>query len=138
MILENSELAHSHGSASMIAMVSILREQSDALVDQLGEESRRDEELAPFRIELRRRFGGDGLIEGTARTFERCDLLADSDEHVAINHQFGLIARGTGLLGQVVTRDNNGLASDRRDVQVGSLYHPVDVSAGRIVDERID
>src|SRR5262245_4699670 len=84
---------------------------SDALIDQPGEEVWRDEKLAPFRIKLRGRFGGNGLIERTTRTFERRNLFADGDEHVAIDYQLSPIAYGTGLIRHVVAGDNNGLGS---------------------------
>src|SRR6476620_9505363 len=93
--------------AKAIAWALALR-VSDALIDQPGEQGGRDEELAPFRVELFGWLGRDGLIERAARALEHCYLLPDGGEHVAIGDQLVLVAHGTGTVGQVVAGDDDG------------------------------
>ena len=92
-------------------VVAIIREQSDALVNQLGEERRGDEELAPLRIERRGRLGGNRVIKRAALLLELADIVADRDKHVAIGRKFGLVADRVA-----VARDDDRLVGNGGDI----------------------
>jgi hypothetical protein len=68
---------------------------SDTFMNQLGEEDGVDDELTPFRIEGRRGFGGHDVVQRSALAFQRRDILADRDQHVAVVGKLCPVADGT-------------------------------------------
>src|SRR5215510_12230636 len=70
---------------SGIACAGVSRELlSDALIHKLGEQARIDDELAPFGVVGCGGLGCDNLVQGSSLPLESGDVLADSDEHVAV------------------------------------------------------
>jgi len=105
----------------------------NAFVDQPGEEAGVDDELPPFRIECRSRFGRDRLVTRPPLFFQRRDVVPDGNQHVAEFLELGLVADGLA-----VTWNDDGVVCRRRQIGVGRGDHSVDAAAGRIIDERIN
>jgi len=57
----------------------------------------------------------------------------DSEKHVAIGRKLCLVAHRLAMTG-----DHDCSAGRGREICLGSFEHPFDVSAGRVIDERID
>ena len=74
---------------------------------------------------------GHYFIKRFAVFFESSYLVANVSQHVAIRDHFGFAADGA------VSRNNDGLVCHRRDICFRCFDHPVNVSAGRIIDERV-
>ena len=61
------------------------------------------------------------------------DVVADRDKHLAIGRKFRLVADRIAVAG-----DDDRVVSHGGNVCISGLDHPVDVSAGRIVDEGVN
>src|SRR6516164_4418348 len=70
---------------------------SDVLVDQTREKLRRDDELAPFGVEIRRRLGRNRFVDRAALLLELGDIIVDGDQHVAIGRKLRLVAHGIAV-----------------------------------------
>ena len=85
----NCKTAGERAGLQLVARIaSTMAEQgrvrvSDALVDQLREECRGDQELAPLGVKRRGRLGGDDLVEGATLLLQLRDVRAVGDEYVA-------------------------------------------------------
>src|SRR5258708_19691459 len=110
-----------------------MRRASDALVNQSGEEGRGDDELTPLGVERRCGLSGNRLIERAALLLELRDLVADRDKHVPISQELRPVADRIAMAG-----DDDRSVSHRSNVYFGGLAHPFDVSARRLVDQRIN
>src|SRR6516162_6809505 len=106
---------------------------SDALVHQAGEQRRRYDELTPLGVERGGRRGGNCLFERSPLLLELCDVLTDSDKHLAISRKLRFVAHRFPMTGNhdcTVSRDS--------EICISCLDHSFDVPASRVVDKRIN
>jgi hypothetical protein len=106
---------------------------SDALVDQLREECRGDQELAPRGVKRRGRLGRDGLVEGTALLLSFATFV-----RMATNMSRKDASSVLLLTGHVVAGNDDRLLTDGGDVCFRCLDHSVNATSGRVVDEWIE
>src|ERR1700732_944357 len=106
---------------------------SHAVVDEPREEIGGDDELTPLRVELGSWLRGNRVIERPPLLLELRDAVAYRHEHIAIFCQLCLVAHRLAMAG-----DDDRLVRYGGNIRLGRLDHPVDVPAGRVVDEGID
>ena len=75
----------------------------NACVNNGNESCRADEKLTPFRVELGRRFGRDGLLQCPTLLLQSRNGLTDRNEHVAEGYKIRPASNGP------VPRDNDHL-----------------------------
>src|SRR6516162_2843747 len=92
-----------------------------------------DDELAPFRVESGCWLRGNRVLERPPLLLELRNVVAYRREHVAIFRQLCLVAHRLAMAG-----DDDRLVRYSDNIPLGRLDHPVDVPAGRVVDEGID
>src|SRR5262245_13371423 len=105
---------------------------SNAVVDEPRKEIGGDDELAPLRVESNGWLCGNRVLERPPLLLELRDVAAYRHEHFAIFSQRCLVAYRLAMAG-----DDDRLVRYGGNIRLGRLDHPVDVSAGRVVDERI-
>src|SRR5262245_39574181 len=106
---------------------------SHAVIDEPREEVGADDELAPLRVESGGWLRGNRVLERPPLLLELRDVVAYRHEHVAIFRQLCLVAHRLAMAGH-----DDRLFRYGGNIRLGRLDHPVDVTAGRVVDEGID
>src|SRR5262249_51799376 len=113
-----SELLLPSGSFSG-PKISIL----DPLENESGEHRWTHEATTPFGIVSGCGLRGEDFIQGFTLLFETRNLVADSNQQVAIETELRLVGNGT------MPWDDHHLLRDFRQSSLGSKDHPIDTAA---------
>src|SRR6266481_9063103 len=103
----------------------------NAFIDQFGKELAVNEARSPLGVISSSGLCGHYFIKRFALSFKSGNTVANGSQDIAVFDHFGFAADRT------VSRNNNGLVRDHREICLRGLHHSIEASAGRIIDERI-